>query len=46
MSRQWRLLGPKESTNGMLMFGLSTAILFTLIMRLAEMRRGGKGLFG
>jgi len=41
MSPRWRLLGPLEATNGMLMFGLSTAILFTLIMRLAEMRRGG-----
>jgi len=46
MSPRWRLLGPMESTNGMLMFGLSTAILFTLIIRLAEMRRGGNGIFG
>jgi hypothetical protein len=46
VSPRWRLLGPMESTNGMLMCGLSTAILFTLIIRLAEMRRGGNGIFG
>ena len=46
MGPRWRLLGPLEATNGMLMFGLSTAILFALIIRLAEMRQGGKGVFG
>ena len=46
MSAHWRMLGPLEATNGMLMFGLSTAILFALIIRLAELRQGGKGIFG
>jgi hypothetical protein len=31
---QWKLLGPFEATAGMLMFGVSTALIFTVIQRL------------
>jgi len=38
MSRTWRLLGPLEAANGMLMFGLSTAMVFAVIQRLVTTR--------
>jgi Ion channel len=38
MTPPWRLLGPLEAANGMLMFGVSTAALFALIQRLVETR--------
>jgi hypothetical protein len=38
MSRRWRLLGPLEALNGSLMLGLSTAMLFTVLGRVAEAR--------
>jgi hypothetical protein len=38
MSRQWRLLGPLEALNGSLMLGLSAAMLFTVLARLAQGR--------
>lgn len=38
MSRHWRLLGPLEALNGSLMLGLSTAMLFTVLGRVAEAR--------
>jgi hypothetical protein len=38
MTPSWRLLGPLETTNGMLMFGVSTAMIFALIQRLVEIR--------
>ena len=38
MSPEWRLLGPLEAANGVLMFGLSTAIIFTLMLRLTQAR--------
>jgi len=38
MSPAWRLLGPIEAANGMLLFGVSTAIIFTVILRLVEGR--------
>jgi len=31
-------LGPLEAANGMLMFGVSTAMIFTVIQRLVEAR--------
>lgn len=31
---QWKLLGPFEAVAGMLMFGVSTALIFTAILRL------------
>ena len=38
MSPKWRLLGPLEAANGILMFGVSTAMIFTLILRLTQTR--------
>ncbi len=31
---QWRLLGPLEAINGLLLFGLSTALMFAVMSRL------------
>jgi hypothetical protein len=38
MSPSWKLLGPLESADGALMFGVSTAMIFTVIVRLIEAR--------
>ena len=38
MSPRWRLLGPMEAMNGILMSGLSTAILFSVLHRLVDRR--------
>jgi hypothetical protein len=38
MTPSWKLLGPLEAADGMLMFGVSTAIIFALIQRLIEAR--------
>jgi len=38
MSPSWRLLGPLEAANGMLMFGVSTAILFAVLERIVLTR--------
>lgn len=38
MSPSWRLLASFEAANGMLMFGVSTAMLFAVIQRLFETR--------
>jgi hypothetical protein len=38
MSPSWKLLGPLEAADGMLMFGVSTAMLFTVIQRLLQTR--------
>jgi Ion channel len=38
MSSNWRLLGPLETANGMLLFGVSTAMIFAVIQRLVEAR--------
>jgi hypothetical protein len=35
---QWKLLGPFEAVNGMLMFGVSTALIFAVIRRLIHAR--------
>src|ERR1700755_239160 len=34
LTPSWRLLGPLEATNGMLMFGVSAAMVFAVIHRL------------
>jgi len=34
MSPSWRMLGPLEAADGALMFGVSTAMVFTVILRL------------
>jgi hypothetical protein len=38
MSPPWRLLGPLETADGMLLFGVSTAMIFAVIQRLVETR--------
>jgi phosphatidylglycerophosphate synthase len=38
MSPTWRLLGPLETASGMLLFGVSTAMIFAVIQRLVEAR--------
>ena len=38
MTPSWRLLGPLETANGMLLFGVSTAMVFAVIQRLVETR--------
>jgi hypothetical protein len=43
MSARWRLLGPLEAMNGIVMFSLSTALMFALLMRLIERRLKVKG---
>jgi hypothetical protein len=40
MSTRWRLLGPLEAADGMLMFGVSTALIFTVLQRLIQTRLG------
>jgi hypothetical protein len=40
MSAPWRLLGPLEAADGMLMFGLTTAVIFAVIQRLVQTRLG------
>jgi hypothetical protein len=34
LSERWRLLGPLEAANGLLFFGLSTAVLFAIMSQL------------
>jgi len=41
MSVSWRLLGPLESADGMLMFGVTTAMIFGVIHRLIQARMYG-----
>jgi hypothetical protein len=36
MSPSWKLLGPLEAADGALMFGLSTAMIFAVIVRLVQ----------
>jgi hypothetical protein len=38
MTPTWRLLGPLEAANGMLMFGVSTAMVFAVIQWLIQAR--------
>jgi hypothetical protein len=40
ISPSWRLLVPLEGANGMLMFGVSTAMLFAIVQRLIQTRLG------
>jgi hypothetical protein len=40
MSASWKLLGPIEAANGLLMFGVSTAMIFAVIQRLVQSRFG------
>jgi Ion channel len=38
MSPAWRLLGPLEAADGVLLFGVSTAMIFGVILRLTQAR--------
>lgn len=38
MTPSWRLLGPLETANGMLLFGVSTAMIFTVTQHLVRAR--------
>ena len=38
LSQRWRLLGPLEAINGLLLFGLSTAVMFAALSRLITNR--------
>jgi Ion channel len=38
MTPEWRMLGPFEAANGMVMFGVSTALIFAVIQRMAQTR--------
>jgi len=40
ISPSWRFLVPLEGANGMLMFGVSTAMLFAIVQRLIQARLG------
>ncbi|MGO9454069.1 MAG: ion channel [Candidatus Binataceae bacterium] len=36
MAARWRLLGPLEAVDGMLMFGISTALFFSVVQRFVQ----------
>jgi Ion channel len=38
LSERWRLLGPLEAINGLLLFGLSTGVMFAVMSRLIANR--------
>jgi len=38
MSPAWRLLGPLEAADGTLMFGVSTAMIFAVVLKLTKAR--------
>jgi Ion channel len=38
MSARWRLLGPLEAIDGIVMFGVSTALIFALLGRMIDRR--------
>ena len=40
MTASWKLLGPMETADGMLLFGVSTAMIFTISLRLIHARLG------
>jgi hypothetical protein len=38
LPERWRMLGPLEAINGLLLFGLSTALMFAILSRLIKHR--------
>ena len=38
MSPAWKMLGPIEATDGLLMFGVSTALIFAVMRQLIQIR--------
>ena len=43
ISARWKLLGPLEAGDGMFLFGVSTAMVFAVVLRLAQTRFGTEG---
>ncbi|MGA7326932.1 MAG: ion channel [Rhodomicrobium sp.] len=43
MSASWKLLGPLEAANGLLLFGVSTAMIFAVIQRFVRSRLRTEG---
>ncbi len=43
MSASWRLLAPLETANALLMFGVSTAMVFAVVQRLLRKHSGLRG---
>jgi len=43
MSASWRLFGPLEAADGLLMFGVTTAVIFAVIQRLFRTRIAAAG---
>jgi hypothetical protein len=41
LSPHWKLLGPLEAATGLLMFGVSTALIFAVIQRLIHALHAG-----
>jgi hypothetical protein len=41
LEEHWQLMGAREALNGMLLFGLTTAFLFSMIQRVWPMGSGG-----
>jgi len=41
MTPDWRLLGPLETANGLLLFGVTTATIFAVLQRLVEAKFAG-----
>ena len=44
LSPRWKLLGPLEAAVGLLMFGVSTALIFAVLQRLIHARLAGEEL--
>lgn len=42
MSERWRLLGPLEAANGILMFGVSTAVMTAAVMDVIKYNRASR----
>ena len=42
ISARWRLLGPLEAADGVVMFGVTTAMIFAVIQRLVQARLGAQ----
>lgn len=38
MTARWKMLGPLEAANGMVMFGVTTALIFAVIVRMLNTR--------
>ena len=43
MSERWRLLGPLEAVNGVLMIGVSTAVLMTTLQDAYQKTKAARG---